>query len=131
MSEMSDPALEWEYRNITCRVYRLEQIATLAYAKVGDVWIEVFNDDGREPHDIESRVESEVDGLLDDIQDTGVDWERFPVDPDPTPQPLDPDPIDPSPLDPYPDPGDDSRDPFDGPQWRSTLVALKHSDRYI
>lgn len=113
---VSEPAKEWEYRNMTCRLYRLDDIRLLGYVRVGDVWHNVYDSDvfDEDPlRDATNEVEMKVDVVITQAtreKSDDPDPFDYPV-PDPNPHPL-PD-YDPNPfpdIDPDPFPGS-------GPHW--------------
>lgn len=120
LQKTSEPAAEWEYRNMKCRVYRLGDIKTLGYVRIGDEWTQVLETDDTSENVLD-RVEDEVDDIIEaaieEVLDEADNTWPFddPINPNPGVDPIDPNP---NPIDPNPGPDD----PFDpGPTWHSPI----------
>lgn len=139
MNKPIEPTKEWEYRGMTCRVYRLGEIAQIGYVLVGDVWHQVVETEDAEK-DLTDSVESEVDHIinmvtLEEPDNTGDDlFDDDGVNPitpdpiDPSPRPIDPSP---SPFDPYDDDDDDGHPLGGGPVWYQTAESFEWTEEDV
>lgn len=88
---MTEPTSEWEYRNIRCRVYVLNEIGEIGYVRIGDVWAQVHEED-HETKSARSFVEEAIDDIIGEAVSYTEDDETTlpPVNPR-NPSPPDPD----------------------------------------
>lgn len=57
-----NPYNEWTYREIDCKVFKIDDIEMIGYAKFGDEWIRIVEDDNcSDIMVIMDKVEDEVD----------------------------------------------------------------------
>lgn len=64
-----NPYNEWTHREIKCKLFMLEDIQLIGYAKFGDEWIQLIEVDAEtEVMEAIDKVESEVDRKLREIQ---------------------------------------------------------------
>lgn len=101
------PTVEWTYREIPCRLYRVtlpNVVRWIGYAKFGDEWIEAIDREDEDEESARDSVESFVDLKILGLQsDDGGDDDTN-------------DPFVPVPM------GEPTRDPPDNP-WRPIWVS--------